>query len=80
MDDGGAHESGMTLHCNNFTGVEVDILIKLLLTKFGLIANKWDKNGQHIIYITAESMPTLRRLVVAHVHTSFHYKLGAIKG
>jgi len=80
MDDGGAHVSGMTLHCNNFTEVEVDILIKLLLTKFDLVANKWEKGDRHIIYITAGSMPTLRRLVAAHVHTSFHYKLGAIKG
>lgn len=40
MDDGGAHLSGLTLHTNNFTFEEVDTLIRLLLTKYGIVANR----------------------------------------
>ena len=40
MDDGGAHSSGLTLHTNNFSSEEVDVLIKLLFTKYSIKATK----------------------------------------
>lgn len=78
MDDGGAHKSGLLLHTNNFTLVEVEVLIKLLSDKYGIKANLWDKGGKYVIYITAESMPTLRSVVTQHIHSTFLYKLGTV--
>lgn len=79
MDDGGAHASGMTLHCNNFSEVEVDILISVLQVKFGITANKWAKGDNHILYVNSSSMPILRSLVMRHIHVSFKYKLGLVR-
>lgn len=79
MDDGGAHTSGMTLHCNNFSEVEVDTLITVFQLKFGITATKWAKGNNHILYINSSSMPILRLLVTKHIHTSFQYKLGLVR-
>lgn len=75
MDDGGAHASGLTLHTNNFTIAEVNILIELLHTKYGIVANKWVKYGRPVIYVRSGSMDTLRTLVTPYMHSSFLYKL-----
>lgn len=56
MDDGGAHASGLILHTNNFTIAEVNILIGLLHTKYGIVANKWVKYGRPVIYVTSGSL------------------------
>ena len=34
------------------------------------------KLNKHIIYIKANSIPTLKDLILPFLHTSMHYKLG----
>src|SRR5262249_16980786 len=75
-------DSTVYLCTDNFTEGEVQILINLLNTKFGLISSKNRRvrpNGKVCWRIRFSSrgnnLVLLRSLVQPHMHTSMHYKL-----
>lgn len=78
MDDGGYAKPGVRISTNNFKLEEVELLVKILKNKFDL-----DITIQHLkpinkysIYIKGGSIPTLRNIVLPHLHPSMYYKLG----
>lgn len=71
--------SGVILQTDNFTLKEVNLLIDVLNSKFGLnssvnVANK--SKGQYSIYIPKRDLDLLRKLVTPHILPTFLYKLG----
>jgi hypothetical protein len=77
-DDGGWAKPGVRLAVNSFKLKEVEFLVEVLQSKFGLncTIQTLKPSGNHNIYIKASSVPKLRELVLPHLHTSMYYKLG----
>lgn len=69
---------GLALCTNSFTLDDTKRLIDMLQRKFGLVCSyhKTGAEGQYRIYVKAESMATLRSLVLPHMPVEMHYKLG----
>jgi hypothetical protein len=63
MDDGSKHSAGVLLHTNLFSKEEVELLQKVLLSKYGLITtlttkiSKSTPNKAYIIYVWKKSLP-----------------------
>ena len=75
MDDG-FFKSGLTLQTNAYTITEVELLIKVLFTNFGINSYMRVEKNKSVIYIPASEMNLVRSLVLEHMEPSTHYKLG----
>lgn len=77
-DDGGWAKPGVRIATNSFKFKEVEFLVEVLQSKFGLncTIQTLKPSGNHNIYIKGSSVPKLRELVLPHLHISMHYKLG----
>lgn len=75
-DDGGFHNSGVRIHTNCFTKEEVMILSLALQTKFNIKSTLHKNQNNVILYIKAESMPRLKKLLKPYLISSMHYKIG----
>jgi heme/copper-type cytochrome/quinol oxidase subunit 2 len=77
-DDGGFAKPGVRIAANCFKLKEVEFLVEVLQSKFGLncTIQTLKPSGNHNIYIKGSSVSTLRELVLPHLHTSMYYKLG----
>lgn len=75
-DDGGFHNSGVRIHTNCFTKEEVTILSLALQTKFNIKSTLHKNKNNVILYIKAESMPRLKKLLKPYLISSMHYKIG----
>nr|YP_010194659.1 hypothetical protein LK112_mgp13 [Conidiobolus taihushanensis]QZZ81398.1 hypothetical protein [Conidiobolus taihushanensis] len=78
QDDGGWTKYGVRISTNSFKLEEVQLLEKLLKKKFDLncTIQKIQTPDQYSIYIKAESMEKLRKIVLPYLHKSMYYKLG----
>lgn len=86
MDDGGwvSGSKSVRISTNNFTLKEVELLVQMFKTKFGLdcTIQKLSYNKENplknkfSIYFKVASIPRLRELVVPYMHNSMLYKLG----
>ena len=76
FDDGGFHNSGVRLHTNCFTREEVMLLSLALNTKFNIKSTLHKNQDNFLLYIKAESMPTLKKLLEPYLIRSMYYKLG----
>ena len=78
MDDGGWTKYGVRIATNSFTLIEVEYLVLILKTKFNLncTIQKIKTINQYSIYIKAESINNLRKLILPYMHKSMYYKLG----
>jgi hypothetical protein len=77
------HGRTVCICTDNFTEAEVQILVALFASKFGLIATKYRRvqpNGTVCFRIRfsskAENLALLRRTVLPYMHSSMLYKLG----
>ena len=71
MDSG-----GLRLCTNSYTIQDVTRLRDVLITRFGLICTiHKPKTGQHVIYISKNSMDKLRSIVKQHMAPSMLYKI-----
>lgn len=84
MGNGSKHSAGVLLHTNSFTKEEVQLLQKVLLSKYGLIItlttkilkSKCTPNKTYIIYVWKKSLPDFISMVKPYVIPSMLYKLG----
>jgi hypothetical protein len=89
-DDGGWAKPGVRIATNSFTYAEIELLVNILKKKFNLDCTiqllkaspsgtsrrgPWG-SGNYSIYIKSSSVPTLREIVLPHMHSSMKYKLG----
>jgi hypothetical protein len=72
MDDGGWTNTGIHIATNNFTKTEVESLVFVLNTKFGL---KCSIHSRNRIYIWTESVDTFVEIVRPYIHNSMLYKI-----
>lgn len=75
MDDGSKQGKGFHLNTYNYTLEEVQLLSKVLLTKFNLNNSIHSHKNGHRIYIKSNSMNTFKSLVFPYFHSSMLYKL-----
>jgi len=75
MDDG-FFRPGLTLQTNAFSVLEVELLISVLNSNFGIIRYIRFERNQPVIYIPANQISLLRSLVLEYMEQSTHYKLG----
>jgi hypothetical protein len=78
MDDG-SFQSGLILQTNAYTNLEVENLIKVLLSNFNLNSYLRTEKNKPVIYIPANQMKLVQLLVLDYMHPSTHYKLGIKK-
>lgn len=76
MVDGTFKSPGLRIATNCFTKQEVELLVKALENKFNIKSSLQKNNANYQLYIKAESMPLLKKLVLPYVVPSMHYKLG----
>lgn len=78
MDDGGWANPGVRISTHRFSLEEVQMLSNILINKFDLdcTVQKIGIVDKYSIYIKGSSVPTLRKWVLPHIHSSMHYKLG----
>jgi LAGLIDADG DNA endonuclease family len=76
MDDGTWARYGVVIQTNGFLPSDVEILISAINNNFNLNCYMRFERNQPIIYIPAKNMVTLRKVVLPHMHSSTHYKLG----
>jgi hypothetical protein len=80
-DDGQlVKNGGITLCTDNYTLVEVELLIKALINKFNMkctIHYKKSKTDRiyYRIYISKSSLNNIKSLIVPYIHKSFLYKI-----
>lgn len=81
MDDGSKKGKGASIATNCFTLEEVNLLCKVLKSKYNIIAtsNKSGENKGHIIYIHSNSMKLFSSIVKPYLLPSLYYKLGFYK-
>lgn len=77
-DDGGWAKPGVRIAANCFSLDEVKLLVKILKDKFDLdcTIQTLKASGNYSIYIKSSSIPTLREILLPHMHPSMKYKLG----
>jgi recombination protein RecA len=75
MDDGAADFAGVTFQTHSFRREEVDTLQEALNDRFGLAVNRRRNKGAWILYVRANSLEQLRRIVSPHLLPEFEYKL-----
>jgi hypothetical protein len=82
MQDGSYHKvsKGVTLCTDAFKKKEILLLISVLKKNFDLISTIQKAPSKNLnrfrIYISARSLPVLRKLVQSHFHSTMLYKLG----
>ena len=76
MDDGTFKAPGVRIATNCFTKQEVELLGKVLETKFNIKSSLNKNNDNYQLYIKKESMPILKLLILPHIVASMQYKLG----
>ena len=75
------HSAGVLLHTNSFSKEEVQLLQKVLLSKYGLITtlttkiSKSTHNKTYIIYVWKKSLPDFIAILKSYVIPSMLYKL-----
>jgi len=76
-DDGKyVHSGGLRLCTNSYSIQDVTRLMDVLVTRYGLICTiHKPQTGQHVIYISKNSMDKLRSLVKQHMVSSMLYKI-----
>lgn len=81
MDDGSRLGKGARIATNCFTFEEINLLCKVLKSKYNIIAtsNKCGKDRGHIIYIHVNSMKLFTNVVKPYLLPSLYYKLGSDK-
>jgi hypothetical protein len=81
MDNGSRLGKGARIATNYFTFEEVNLLCKVLESKYNIIAtpNKCGKNKGQIIYIHVNSMKIFINLIKPYLLPSLYYKLGSDK-
>lgn len=79
MDDGGFANPGVRLATYCFSLEEVKILVNILTKVYSLNCTIQNVNGKYNIYITKESIPKLREIVLPHIVPSMLYKLNVSK-
>lgn len=77
INDGSFTGFGIKIATDNFQKQEVEFLISVLKTKFGLEANLQKYKDNWRIYIPKSSMPKLVKLIQPFVVPSMQYKLGS---
>ena len=77
-DDGGWAKPGVRIATNSFSFAENELLVNILKRKFNLdcTIQTLKVSGNYSIYIKSSSVPTLREIVLPHIHLSMKYKLG----
>lgn len=65
----------LSRRAKSFSFEECYSLAGLLHYNFGLVCTIQNHEGRPVIYITAQSMPHFRALVLPHFHSSMMYKL-----
>ena len=76
MDDGAKLSSEFLLCTHSFLLSDVELLTKVLKSKFDLDTSVYtNKKGHSSIYIKTSSMDKFRELVSKHFHVSMKYKL-----
>ena len=76
MDDGTFKSPGLIIATNCFTKQEVELLKKALENKFNIKSCLQKNNVNYQLYIKAESLFLLKKLVLPYVVPSLRYKLG----
>ena len=76
QDDGTFKNPGVRIATNCFTKEEVELLVKVLETKFNIKSTLHKNNSNYQLYIKKESMSLLKKLVLPHMVPSMFYKLG----
>jgi hypothetical protein len=76
MDDGCWTGNGVRIATNCFKLEEVKILAKMLVRLYGLNYTIQNIEANYSIYITKDSIPKLRNILLPHVIPSMRYKLG----
>lgn len=80
-DDGQlVKNGGITLCTDNYTLIEIELLIKALINKFNIkctIHYKKSKTDRiyYRIYIYKSSLNSIKPLIIPHIHESFLYKI-----
>lgn len=76
MDDGAKLSSGFLLCTHSFLLSDVELLTKVLKSKFDLDTSLYtNKKEYSSIYIKTSSMGKFRELVSKHFHVSMKYKI-----
>lgn len=76
MDDGCWTGNGVRIATNSFNLDEVKILASILVKLYGLNYSIQKIKGYYFIYITKDSIPKLRNLLISYIIPSMWYKLG----
>lgn len=72
MGDGGWNANGIHLNTNNFSTLEVELLVRILHEKFGL---KCSIHSRNRLFIWSKSVPDFIALVRPHIEESMMYKI-----
>jgi len=77
-DDGCWAKPGVRIATNCFSYSEIELLVKILKNKFNLdcTIQLLKTSNNYSIYIKSSSIPTLRKILLPHMHSSMKYKLG----
>jgi len=76
MDDGAKAGKGFLFHTDSFTKSDVERLIEVINSKFGLHANiRARKPGQYAIYIPIKDRELFLNLISKFVVNSMRYKI-----
>lgn len=74
MDDGGICSNSFKFSVDCFTESDINLLQKMLLTKFNIKTTK-EINQNKIIYVLKESKETFKKLVQPYICKCMEYKL-----
>lgn len=77
-DDGSWAKPGVRIATNCFSLIEVELLVKILKSKFNLdcTIQSLKLSNNYSIYIKSSSIPILREILLPHMCSSMKYKLG----
>ena len=78
-DDGCWAKPGVRIATNCFSYSETELLVKILKNKFNLdcTIQLLKTSNNYSIYIKSSSIPTLRKILLPHTHSSNHVVMGA---
>lgn len=71
IDDGSSDPSGIVIHTENYTWIEVYKLAGLFHYLFNIEATVQNHNGQPMLYIKSKSINRLRELVIPYILPMF---------
>ena len=78
MDDGSSkskQSKGVIFNTQGFPSAEIDLLIDVLRTKFGLESSRRHQREGHQIYVSGSSFESFTDLISPHLITEMRYKL-----